>query len=123
MYSTIEYCAIFFKSIRLFSGLKSNTEVYMSDQYGSDFISITDDNGNEFELEHLDTIEYGGALYMAFLPADMDENNEDYGMIILKVIEENGEEILATVDDDQEMEAVYNTFMEQLFSDEDEPED
>lgn len=94
----------------------------MGDQYGNDFISVTDDDGNEFELEHLDTIEYNGALYMAFLPADMDENNEDYGMIILKVINENGEEILATVDDDKEMEAVYNTFMEQLFSDEEELE-
>lgn len=95
----------------------------MGDQYGNDFVSITDDDGNEFELEHLDTIEYGDSLFMAFLPALMDENDEDYGMIILKVIEENGEEILATVDDDQEMEAVYNKFMEQLFSDENEAED
>lgn len=92
----------------------------MGEQYGNDFISVTDDDGNEFELEHLDTIEYNGELYMAFLPADMDENNEDYGMIILKVINENGEEILATVDDDKEMEAVYNTFMEQLFNDDEE---
>ncbi len=98
----------------------TDLEVYMSDQFGNDFISITDDDGNEFELEHLDTIEFNGALYMAFLPADMDENTEDYGMIILKVIEEDGEEILATVDDDQEMEAVYNKFMEQLFTEEDE---
>lgn len=95
----------------------------MTDQYGSDFITVTDDDGNEFELEHLDTIEYAGALYMAFLPADMDENDEDYGMVILKVVEENGEEILSTVDDDGEMEAVYNKFMEQLFSDEAEAED
>lgn len=95
----------------------------MSDQYGGDIISITDDNGNEFELEHLDTIEYNGAIYMAFLPANMDENDEDYGMVILKVINENGEEILATVDDDHEMETVYNTFMEQLFSDEEEQDD
>ncbi len=95
----------------------------MSEQYGSDYISITDDEGNEFQLEHLDTIEFKDALYMAFLPADMDENDEDYGMIILKVIEENGEEILATVDDDRELEVVYNKFMEQVFSDEAEPEE
>lgn len=94
----------------------------MNEQYGSDYITITDDDGNEFELEHLDTIEYNGALYMAFLPANMDENDEDYGMIILKVIEENGEEILGTVDDEQELETVYNTFMVQLFDDQEEPE-
>ena len=28
------------------------------DQYGSDFISIVDDDGNEFELEVLSTLEY-----------------------------------------------------------------
>lgn len=92
----------------------------MSEQYGNDFISVTDDDGNEFELEHLDTIEHDGALYMAFLPADMDENDDDYGMVILKVLQENGEEILATIDDDQEMETVYNAFMLRLFSDEEE---
>lgn len=94
----------------------------MSEQFGSDYITVTDDDGNEFELEHLDTIEHEGALYMAFLPADMDENDEDYGMIILKVIEENGEEILATVDDESEMASVYDTFMQQLFGDEDDAE-
>ncbi len=94
----------------------------MSDQFGNDFISVTDDDGNEFELEHLDTIEYNSAIYMAFLPAEMDENDEDYGMIVLKVVDENGEEILATVDDEEELETVYNKFMEQLFSDEEEPE-
>jgi hypothetical protein len=92
--------------------------IFMSDQFGSDFISITDDEGNEFELEHLDTIELNGSMYMAFLPADMNEEDEDYGIIILKVIEENGEEILATVDDEKEMEEVYNQFMLQLFDDE-----
>lgn len=95
----------------------------MSDQYGSDYITVTDDDGNEFELEHLDTIEHKGEMYMAFLPADMDEDNEDYGMIILKVIKENGEDILATVDDDREMEEVYNTFMAQLFNEDDGPDE
>jgi uncharacterized protein YrzB (UPF0473 family) len=89
----------------------------VSEEYGSDFITITDEDGNEFELEHLDTIEYGDDLYMAFLPAGP-EDSEDYGMVILKVIEENGEEILATVDDEEELNKVYDRFMEQLFADE-----
>ena len=88
----------------------------MSQQYGNDFISLTDENGNEFELEHLDTIEYNDAMYMAFLPADIDEDDEHYGMIILKVTEENGEELLATIDDEIELEAVFNIFAELLSS-------
>ncbi len=87
----------------------------MNDEYGSDYLSVTDENGNEFELEHLDTIEYNDALYMAFLPADMNEDDDDYGIVILKVEEKDGEELLATVDEEQELEAVYNLFMQQLF--------
>ena len=28
----------------------------MSDDYGSDFITVTDEDGNDFELEHLGTL-------------------------------------------------------------------
>ena len=92
----------------------------MSEEYGNDIVTITDDDGNELVLEHLHTLEYQDELYMAFLPADMDEDDENYGMIILKVIVENGEEILGSVDDPDELEAVYNEFAAVLFDDEDE---
>lgn len=91
----------------------------MSEDYGSDFISVTDEEGNEFELEHLGTLEHDGETYMCFVPADMDEDDEDFGMIILKVVEENGEELLADVDDQEELEHIYDLFMEALFSEED----
>ena len=91
----------------------------MSEAFGPDFVSVTDDEGNEFELEHLGTLEYKGCTYMSFLPADMDEADEDYGLILLKVIEENGEELLADIDNEQELDEIYDLFMEQLFSEED----
>ena len=91
----------------------------MKNEYGSDYISVTDEEGNEFELEHLDPIEYEGALYMALLPADMNEDDEDFGLVILKVVKEDGEEVLATVDDKQELDAVYNLFMSQMVSEDD----
>ena len=99
----------------------------MSEEFGADFITITDEDGQEFELEHLETIEYNGQTYMAFFPAvDSDKAVEDidldeeYGLIILKVVVENGEEQLSTLDSDEELEAVYQQFMEALFADEDE---
>jgi uncharacterized protein YrzB (UPF0473 family) len=96
----------------------------MSEEYGANFISLTDDDGNEFELEHLDTIEYNGQVYMAFFPVEEadDEDGEvdeaDYGLIILKVVHENGEDILVTVDDEEELNQVYDEFMETLLDDE-----
>ena len=40
----------------------------MSEEFGPDFITVTDEDGNEFELEHLDTLEHEGTIYMAFFP-------------------------------------------------------
>ena len=95
----------------------------MSEEFGSDFITVTDDDGNSFELEHLDTLELDGETYMAFLPADMDENSEDYGIVLLKTVEENGEEMFVTIDDPEELERVHNRFMEVWFEDEEEAAD
>lgn len=96
----------------------------MSEEYGTNFITVTDDDGNEFELEHLDTIEFNGNTYLAFFPAvseDAEENEEEeLGLILMKVIKENGEEILSTLDSEEETEAVYTEFMKTLFEDEEE---
>ena len=95
----------------------------MSEEFGSDFVTIVDDDGQEFELEVLDTMDYNGQTYMAFLPADMDENDPDYGIIILRVTEdEKGEELYESIDDDAELQDVYEHFMVLLFDAEDEEE-
>ena len=93
----------------------------MSEEYGSDFITIIDDDGQEFELEVLDTMDYNGETYMAFLPADMKEDDPDYGIIILRVVtDEKGEELYESIDDDAQLQDVYEHFMVLLFDDEDE---
>ncbi len=90
----------------------------MNEDFGNDIITITDDEGNEYVLEHLHTLEHKGRFYMAFLPTDIDEDDEDYGLIILKVIEEDGEEILGSIDDSDELEEVYELFAAVLFDEE-----
>lgn len=94
------------------------------DDYGGNFITIEDENGKEFELEQLDSLEYAGVEYGLFLPADMSEDDPDYGYIILRVEEEDGEELFCSVDDEEELVKVYDLFMERIFNeDTDEPED
>ena len=96
----------------------------MGEDFGSTYITIEDEEGNEFELEHLDTIEFQGQTYLAFFPAVQDgeeaQNEEEMGLVILKAIQENGEEILSTLDSDEEIDAVYNEFMKELFAEEEE---
>ena len=95
----------------------------MENNFGNDFITISDDDGNDYVLEHLDTVEIDGIFYMAFLPTDIEEDNENYGLIILKVINENGEDILVSIDDDDKLlETLYETFVDRM-AEEDEPYD
>ena len=95
----------------------------MNDEFGPNFITLTDEDGKEFTLEYIDALEHNGTTYMAFFPTvdeDADEQAEDYGLVILKSITENGEELLSTLDNDAELDEVYDLFMEQILEDEDE---
>lgn len=95
----------------------------MSEEFGPNFITLTDEDGNEIELEYVDAIEVDGQTYMAFFPTVDDEADEaaaeEFGLVILKSITENGEELLSTLDSDEELNRVYDLFMEHLMDDED----
>ena len=93
----------------------------MSEDFGPNFITLTDEDGNEFELEYIDALELDGQTYMAFFPAvEEDAAEEDLGLVILKSIMVDGEEQLSTLDSDEELDRVYDLFMEQLLADEEE---
>lgn len=98
----------------------------MSD-YGNDFVVLSDEEGNEYEFEHIDTLECNGTTYMAFVPAEQ-ELEEEEELVIMKMVNEGtDEEMLESVVDDNELELVYGQFLERLendyFDDEDEDED
>ena len=95
----------------------------MNDEFGPNFVTLTDDEGNDIELEYVDALEHNGTTYMAFFPvveedSEDEENEEEYGLVILKSQMENGEEFLVTIDDEEEIHKVYDLFMEQILSDE-----
>lgn len=89
----------------------------MTDIYGSDFMTIADEDGTEYELEVLTTVEYNGFSYLAVIPADGEDNSlSDLQVSILKSVEEDGESTLCAIEDDAENEAVYALIMDQLYS-------
>ena len=93
----------------------------MSEEFGDNFVTMVDENGEEFVLELLETIDYKDASYTAFLPADLDENDPDYGLVLLRnAVDENGDEVYDTIDDEDELNDVYEQFMRILFDDEEE---
>ena len=93
----------------------------MEDLYGSDFMTIMDEDGTEFELEVLSTLEYNGCTYLAVIPAG-EEDSENLEVSILKSVEEDGEPILCAIEDEEELQAVYDLIMDELYAEEDEEE-
>ena len=95
----------------------------MSEEYGSDYISITDEDGKEYELEVLAELEYEGSRYLALVPAGEGDDEEELEVSILKSVEENGEPLLVTIDDDDLLDTIFNLFVERLEAEDEGGED
>ena len=85
----------------------------MSMDYGNDYITVTDDDGTEYELEHLDTLTYEDETYMAFATSETADTDE-VEVILFHVVEEDGEELFESIDDDELMEKIYAIFMDRI---------
>ena len=84
-------------------------------------MTIVDEDGTEFELEVLTTLEYNGATYLAVIPAVDAEEEQDLEVSILKSVEEeDGESTLCAIEDEQELQAVYELIMDQLYEEDEE---
>lgn len=88
----------------------------MANNYGSDFITIADEDGTEYELEVLTTLEYNGFNYLAVIPAG--DESEDLQVSLLKEVEEDGEMILTAIEDEDELNAVNDLIMDSLYEEE-----
>lgn len=99
--------------------------------YTPEIFTLTDEEGNEHEFELMDVMEENGTVYYALVPYTEDPEamiEEDTELVILKVGEENGEEFLATIDNDEEYERIGSIFIGRISqmleeSGEDEEED
>lgn len=92
----------------------------MSEEYGNDFVTLIDEDGNEVEFEHIDTVEYEGVTYLAFIPAELSVE-EDAEVVIMQVVtDENGEELLEGAEDDDIADAVFNIVMERAEAEDEE---
>lgn len=99
-------------------------------EYTPELFELVDGEGNKKTFELIDAAELNGEQYFAMVPAIEDEDflNGDCDLVILKSIFENGEEILASIDDDEEFMQVSEFFLQRMeeameFCDEDEDEE
>ncbi|HEX2938292.1 MAG TPA: DUF1292 domain-containing protein [Ruminiclostridium sp.] len=83
-------------------------------------ITLLDENGKEREFEHLASLEYNGSTYTALIPAFQEPEElieGDGDLVVLKIVEEDGEDVLVTIDDDDEFDAISAEFEKMLEND------
>lgn len=108
----------------------SNLDNELDNNYDADLISLLDDEGNEYEFEILDEMDYKDGHYYALMPLfDLPEegiDSESTYMIFEAVDDENGEPQLAEVDDDDlldEIAALFEKNFDENAVDDDIPEE
>ena len=86
---------------------------------GEDRFEWYDEDDNLVRFEHVMTIEYEGENYVLLAPLDEDEEGDE--VIILRIEEQDGEEVYATLEDDDLINAVFSRYLE-IVEEEDEDE-
>lgn len=88
-------------------------------------VVLVDENGEEIEFEHLDTIEMNGNEYVVLAPLDEEESDSDEAEVIILKVEhnENGDDSFLTVEDDEELDEVFEEFQARMDEQEDDFED
>lgn len=82
-----------------------------------DIVILVDENGDEVEFEHIDTIEMNGNEYVVLAPFEEEEAEEqdEEEVIILKIEHnEDGEDSFVTIEDDDELDEVFNEFQSRM---------
>lgn len=86
--------------------------------YNPDIYTLVDEEGVEQAFELLDVMDIDGDTYFALIPyyENPDDMIEDDGdLIVLKsLMDENDEEMMVSIDDEEEYQRVGNIFLEKL---------
>ena len=95
---------------------KQNNNLPENEDYGNDIVTLVDENGKETEFEIVDSLVTENNEYFALIPVETAENvdSDDGELVILKVVEENGEEFLEPIEDDDEYNEISEIFIDRL---------
>lgn len=100
----------------------------MSDKYHekvsneelSDVVQLVGEDGDVLKFYHIGTIEYNDEWYAFFQPSDKEDSSSEWEgvdpdeLVIFRLGEENGNEVLSPIKDEALLEEVYAEFMREL---------
>lgn len=82
---------------------------YLKNEFSPDVMTLVDDDGKEHTFEILDTIENDNGFFYALFPQN-EKSNSDSSYYIFELIEDNGEQVLAEVQDTDLLNELAKTF-------------
>ena len=99
------------------------------EEKNENIVELIDENNEKKEFEYIDVVKYNGCEYVVLAPCDemeddIDESEEEdldeVDVIIMKIVkDENGEDVLETVEDDDELDNVFAEFSESWVEEDD----
>lgn len=92
--------------------MAENNEAFLDEEEG--IIELEDEEGNITAFEFVDRIEENGVIYFALVPAEYDEDEGATEFVVLKQTTIDGEDVLVTVDDDEEYNTIGEKFLQRF---------
>ena len=84
-----------------------------------DIVTLLDDEGKELSFQHIMTFDHKDNTYVVLVPAEEMEDIEEDEAVILRIEQdEDGNDVYATVTDEDELESAFNRYLEIAESDE-----
>ncbi len=79
-----------------------------NEEENENYITLTDDDGNDVSFEILDTVEYSGRLFAVLIPFD----EEDDGVVVLEVLPSDDPDYddFVAVEDEELVNEVFEEF-------------
>jgi len=100
-------------------GIYKMSENHELDMQREDIIELIDEDGNEVSFEHLMTLEHDGKAYICLAPIEPMEDVAEDELVIMRIeTDEDGNDYYATVDTEEELDAVFEKYLEIAEADE-----
>lgn len=91
------------------------------DMEREDIVELVDEDGQAVRFEHLMTLEHEGKPYICLVPIDEMEDVGEDELVILRIeTDGDGNDVYATVEDEAELDAVFEKYLEIAEADEEE---
>ena len=91
------------------------------DMEREDIVQLVDEDGNEVDFEHLMTLEHKGRTYICLVPVEPMEDVDEDELVILRIeTDEDGNDYYTSIDDDTELDEVFEKYLEIAEADDEE---